>query len=599
MTNNSMTDILLINSADQGDLHHMADYPYGMALIASYVRSEGYTASLVQYPAWDKETYRKHILAEPALLYGFQVSFTNYPDIQELMAYIREITPSAKFILGGPFVVSMYEEILKHDPNIDAAVLGEGEYTVLDIIKALKEGREDWKLIQGLAWRNEEGEIVMNPHRKAIADMNAMPFAARDGLEAGDRDINGKFMYDVRITTSRGCTSDCTFCAVNVNSKWQRASRWRGRDPINVVDEIEELVEKYNVKMINLQDSAFDDPGTLGPKRNRIFCNEIIKRGIEISMKAYFRAESILDDAETIDLFKLYKEAGIDVVIVGAEAGSDEELEIYGKDATLEDNYRAFKVLDELDCFFPHFGFLMFGPYTDLDMLRKNIKFVYEAGLGWQYRTIWSFLYPTPGAAIYDRLKKEERLLPQKNFWDIPSYRFDRPDVLKLAQHYHRLRDIYPSLDGCPLLITAYNLISRLKNKMNRKVAAGCASEFEEFQTVFHHTKNKLNELSYHGFSENLDRIEKDGVAADLMKNAETYFGTVRDPLIADVQNAYSNMVKTIQDKGFGLGGLIFNMEHTVLEKCHDRMEEHNAVDEKSSDREWDVDSERILTMKE
>ena len=140
MIYNPATDILLINSADQGDLHHMADYPYGMALIASYVRSQGYTASLVQYPAWEKDAYRKRILDEPALLYGFQVSFTNYPDIQELMTFIRESNPSAKFILGGPFVVSMYKEILKHDPNIDAAVLGEGEYTVIDIIQALKEG---------------------------------------------------------------------------------------------------------------------------------------------------------------------------------------------------------------------------------------------------------------------------------------------------------------------------------------------------------------------------------------------------------------------------------------------------------------------------
>jgi anaerobic magnesium-protoporphyrin IX monomethyl ester cyclase len=597
MVSNSATDILLINSAFKGDLHHMADYPYGMALIASYVRSQGYTASLVQYPHWEKETYRKHILDEPALLYGFQVSFTNYPDIRELIGYIKESNPSAKFVLGGPFVVSMYKQILSHDTNIDAAVLGEGEYTVIDLIEAIREGREDWKLTEGLAWRNEDGEIIMNRHRKGIADMNAMPFAARDGLEDGDRDLNNNFMYDVRITTSRGCTSDCTFCAVNVNSKWQRTSRWRGRDPLNVVDEIEELVEKYNVKMINLQDSAFDDPGTLGPKRNRIFCNEIIRRGIEISMKAYFRAESIKDDAETIDLFKLYKEAGIDVIIVGAEAGSDEELEIYGKDATLEDNYRAFKVLDELDVFFPHFGFLMFGPYTDLDMLRKNIKFIHKAGLGWQYRTIWSFLYPTPGAAIHDRLEKEGRLLPQENFWDIPSYQFDRPDVLKLVQHYHKLRDIYPSLDACPMLITAYNLISRLQNKMHRKIAVACKNEIEEFRKVFHTGRKKLNELSYLGFSEDLDRIEKDGVDADLMKNAEPYWGSVRDPLVNDIQKSYANMVKTIQDKGFGLAGLLFNMEHTKLEGDHNRMDEHTTVDDRNSDdREWDVDSERILT---
>ena len=106
----------------------------------------------------------------------------------------------------------------------------------------------------------------------------------------------------------------------------QRAKRWRGRSPINVVDEIQELVEKYNVKLINFQDSSFDDPGTLGPIRNRMFCEEILKRGLEISMKAYFRAQSIKDDPESIELYKLYKEAGIDVVIIGAEAGSDFEL---------------------------------------------------------------------------------------------------------------------------------------------------------------------------------------------------------------------------------------------------------------------------------
>ena len=203
--------------------------------------------------------------------------------------------------------------------------------------------------------------------------MNVMPFAARDGIADSTYDFEGKYIRDVRITTSRGCTSNCSFCAVNVNSKWQKTRRWRGRSHFNVVDEIEELVDKYNVKLINLQDSAFDDPGTLGAQRTRLFCEEILKRGINVSMKAYFRAHSVKDDPESIELYKLYKEAGIDVIIIGAEAGSDYELEIYWKDATLSDNFRSFRVLDELELFYVHNGFIMFGPYSTMNSLRQNI----------------------------------------------------------------------------------------------------------------------------------------------------------------------------------------------------------------------------------
>jgi radical SAM superfamily enzyme YgiQ (UPF0313 family) len=573
------TDIQLINVADKGDLHNIGDYPYGMALIQAYLLQEGLESLMLQYPTWVKEDYIEDILENPAYIYGFQVNFENYVDIQELVKTIKQSNPDGIIIFGGPFVVSLYEEILKNDTVLDAIVLGEGEYTLVDLVKTVKENPSTWKTLPGLAWRGDDGNVVMNPHRKAIKDLNEMPFAARKDIDPKGYDVEGKYIHDFRITTSRGCTSDCTFCAVNVNSKWQRASRWRGRDPIDVVDEIQELTEKYNAKLINLQDSAFDDPGTLGPKRNRIFCEEILKRGLEVSMKAYFRAESVKDDAETIDLFKLYKKAGIDVLIIGAEAGSDYELEMYKKDATLEDNYRSFQVLRDLDLFFVHNGFIMYGPYTTLETLKSNYKFLFDNKLYYWFHNIDSILILTPGAVIYDTMVEEGRVHPRKNFWETPSYDFLDPKILKLAQHYQELRETYSHLDvGSPLVLRAENLITRLKNTMNRKVALMCEPEIQQFSEMYLKNKKLFSDLGYQACKESLERVEKDGVNTDLMRSSEP-FGQPWAEAVYEIQDGYDKILKTIESKGFGLGGLVFNAEFTAREQRRAHIDEEKAED--------------------
>jgi len=166
------TDVQMINVAAQSDMHDMADYPYGMAVAVGYLRDQGIDTLFLQYPTWKKEEYLEQILDNPAYLYGFQVNFDNYPDIRDLAKIIKENNPQGKIVFGGPFVVSLYEELLKNDPNLDAVVLGEGEYTVVELILKLKEGDPDWKQIQGLAWLDDQGEVVMNPHRPAIQNMN-------------------------------------------------------------------------------------------------------------------------------------------------------------------------------------------------------------------------------------------------------------------------------------------------------------------------------------------------------------------------------------------------------------------------------------------
>ncbi len=567
-------DIQLINVAAKGDVYHMADFPYGMALITAYLRQQGLNVLLIQYPLWKTKEYLKKILSCPACLYGFQVGPENYEDVRALAKLIKESNSKGKIVYGGPFLVDMYKDFLENDPYLDAVVLGEGEYTIEELIEALKGNNPDWKLTRGLAWLDDNGQVVMNPHRPAIKDLDIMPYAARDGIKDEAHDTEGNYMYDIRITTSRGCTSNCTFCAVNVNSKFQKAKRWRGRDPIRFVDEMEELVNEYNIKMFNFQDSAFDDPGVKSIKRNTTICEEILKRDLEVSIKIYYRAHPVNDTPEDIELYKLYKEAGIDVIIIGVEAASDYELELYGKKARVEDNYRCFRVMRELDLFFSHFGLIMFGPYTTLSTLRANYEFLYKNQLFYWYHNAVSSLLLTPGAAIYDSMKQEGRLISRDNFWEYPDFEYGSREILKLALHYQKLRTIYSHINiGNPLVINAENIISRLKNKMNRKVNSDCGYEINQFKSIYYKNKNILNELGYHGTMENLKHIERDGMKADLVKTSDPYFGDEWGAAVYEIEDAYTRLVDYIQAAGFPLGGLVFTNEVSKRDQRTDNLE--------------------------
>ena len=76
------------------------------------------------------------------------------------------------------------------------------------------------------------------------------------------------------IITTRGCPYSCTYCSAPITA----GKRMRYRDPKNVVDEIEMLVNDYGVKEIQIEDDNF----TLSRKHCMTICEEILKRDIKV-----------------------------------------------------------------------------------------------------------------------------------------------------------------------------------------------------------------------------------------------------------------------------------------------------------------------------
>lgn len=168
-----------------------------------------------------------------------------------------------------------------------------------------------------------------------------------------------------QISTSRGCTGHCTFCAKQLF--W---AKWRGRSVANVVKEIEEIQKLYGIDAFYFIDSSLEDPDG-GKKRLWDLINEILHRKLKIYFFANFRADFVRTASP--ELMRSLVSAGLCGACIGLESFNDDDLKLYGKIATAEDNHRIIKLFRQFDIHIQP-GFININPYTTLDGLRQNIR---------------------------------------------------------------------------------------------------------------------------------------------------------------------------------------------------------------------------------
>jgi len=370
----------------------------------------------------------------------------NYNYILDIIDRIKIRQPDAVIVFGGPFLTLIEEDIMNKVPNLDFIVFGEGEITFQMLLAAIEQKENDFSLIDGIVWRDSKGNIKLNHPRDLITDLDKLPFPARDGFDAIDRDpVDGGISESVRVISSRGCAGNCSFCLVNYHYKGSKGKRWRGFSPKHVVDELEYLKKRYNAWLFNFSDSSFEDPGEKGKKRTREICEEIIQRELRISIKIYMRSESMKTKAD-MELLKLYKRAGIDVIIIGVEAASEYELKLYNKPAKVEDNFRIMESLLELDLFFVLNGFIMFGPNSSLETLKENIDYFNQFNPS-NMPPFFNILILYKGTEIYQQLKTEGRIIEDIDTpWISPKYIFLDSKAERLAKHWENIQAIFPEV---------------------------------------------------------------------------------------------------------------------------------------------------------
>lgn len=236
----------------------------------------------------------------------------------EVASVVKEIDSDIEVCLGGSHPSALPEECLRN-PNVDFVVVGEGEETVVQLVDCMNSPKE----VKGIAYK-KESKIVVNERRKPISDLNSIPFPARHLLpmetyfEASkelcstrERLHIGKNNRWTPLFTSRGCPYNCVFCSAHV----VMGRRWRERSAENVVDEIEEVIQKYRINHVDVEDDNF----SLDKKRVIQICELILRRGLDFE---WALPNGVRADTLDREVLKAMRKAGCNEIWVAPESGN-------------------------------------------------------------------------------------------------------------------------------------------------------------------------------------------------------------------------------------------------------------------------------------
>ncbi len=396
---------------------------------------------------------------------------------EEVLQIAKDVSPAIITMLGGVHATFMFRQVLTEAPWIDVIVRGEGEEILLNLIRAIDDGR--WPLarhqIEGLAFLDGT-EIIATKAAPTIKDL--------DGISPDWAILDwSKYIYiplgkRVAIPNmARGCPFTCSFC-----SQWKFWRDYRIRDPKKVVDEIETLVRDHDVGFFILAD---EEP-TINRKKFIAFCEELIARDLpdKIQWGINTRVTDILRDEE---LLPFYRKAGLVHVSLGTEAAAQLKLDLFNKETTVEQNKKAIRLLREADILVE--AQFIVGLENET---AETLEETYRMAQDWKPDLAnWSMYTPWPFSNLFRELGDKVEI------YDFDKYNFvtpiikpaamDRAELLDRVMNNYRRFYMRKALFSYPWQGTGYR----------RKYLLGCLKAF--LKAGFQRTFYDLGRVNYWG----------------------------------------------------------------------------------------------------
>lgn len=287
--------------------------PTGLCYLHACLLEAGHDSVLANFSGWSNARVERELLNIQPDIIGISQWTHNRHISLELARKCRRVFPSCTIIMGGGHATFCHADILTDSSPVDIVILGEGEQTLLELVKNLVDCT-DWRSIDGLAFR-QNGTIVTTAPRKPLADLDKLPQPARylDRSIGIDLQLQPEF-----IVTARGCPSACHFCSSP--AFWGRKVRFRS--PRQIVDEILFIRQSYGLIYFSIRDDTF----TADRKRAIEFCSLLIASRADILWNCQSRVSAIDEE-----LLIMMKRSGCECIQLGVESGSPRILKRLGK----------------------------------------------------------------------------------------------------------------------------------------------------------------------------------------------------------------------------------------------------------------------------
>jgi anaerobic magnesium-protoporphyrin IX monomethyl ester cyclase len=377
---------------------------------------------------------------------GFSIVHANRWGGIDIAKIAKRILPEVKIVFGGVGTTFLWKHLLTHFKEIDFAVLGEGEYSFLNLIKCIEEKNyEKINEIKGIAFRKGK-KVFKTSDAEVIQDMDQLP-------------VPSKYFEFQHLSSSRGCPANCSFCGSP--EFWGRKVRFHS--PEYFVEQLERLYRK-GITFFYVSDDTF----TMRKDRIIRICKKIIEKDLKITWFAISRVNYIDEE-----ILYWMRKAGCIQISYGVESGSEKIRDVLNKKIKTDDIKRAF-ALTTMYGILARAYFIYGSPGESWGTIQETMDLIREIK---PLSVIFYILDIFPGTALYEDFKRRTKLNDDiwlKRIEDILYFesdtRLSRDIILSFGQklrsayyrHLPEFADAIRLIDNSNLYESHADFLSRL-----------------------------------------------------------------------------------------------------------------------------------------
>jgi len=406
-------EVLLVYPSDKTDNYTP---PLSLLFIAKVLQNIGLRVSILdmRIHVLDQSFLRRYLFVGISMLTGKSIRYA-----LDFSREIKQFDSKIPIVLGGVHPTLLPEQTLRNE-LISFIVMGEGEETIRELALCLL-NNEDLSRVKGLAFKDKNKTITINSPREFI-DLNNIDINLPYELLGVDL----KHYLRFPIHTGRGCPYRCGFC---YNLSFNKG-KYRCKNPVRVVDEIEYCMEKFKTHSFSF---AYEDEFFADPRRVCEICELILKRCLKINWGSFGRFDSF--DRFDESALKLLKKSGCCYLMFGAESGSQRILDkVIKKGITVAQIVQGVEKLKRYNI--PHLiSFMSCLPTEteeDLNSTFNLIRKISQNNLLLYINGMPPFI-PIPGTPLFNRVETDFGFIPPNSLEEWAMYDVDSLPASKIT----------------------------------------------------------------------------------------------------------------------------------------------------------------------